>query len=90
MVRQSIRLDLFDFEGRSTCLVEMLMTIYQSTRRHIAEDLNLANILLYEHHESVRGRGNTASLILKLAVIWRLGGQLHTPPALVSGKASVI
>jgi hypothetical protein len=90
MVRQSIRLDLFDSEDRSTRPVETLMTICQSTRRHIAKDLNLANIRLYEHLEGVWGSGNTASLILTLAIIWRLGGQLHTPPALLPGEASVI
>jgi hypothetical protein len=90
MVRQSIRLDLFDSEDRSTYPIETLMTIYQSTRRHIAEDLNLANIRLYERHEGVLGSGSTAPLILTLDITWRLGCQLHAPHALLPEKASVI
>jgi hypothetical protein len=62
------------------------MTICQSTRRHIAEDLNLANIRRYEHHEGVWGSGSTGSLILTVDIIWRLSNQLHAAPALSRGK----
>ena len=87
MARKSLRLDLFDSEDRITCPVETLMTICQSTRRHIAEDLNLANICRYKHHEGVWGSGSTASLILILDVVRRLGGQLHATPALFPGES---
>jgi hypothetical protein len=92
MVRQFFLLDLFDSEDRSTCPVETLMIICQSTRRHIAEDLDLANtrIRRHERHGGVWGSGNTASLIRTIDIIWRLGGQLQAPSALLPGKASVM
>ena len=73
MVRQSFRLNLFDSEDKSTCHIETLMTICQSTQGHIAEDLNLANNNnnnnnnnngRYECHVGVWECGSTASLIL--------------------------
>jgi len=65
MVRQSFFLDLFDSEERSTWPFETLVTICQSTWRHIVEDLNLANNNnnnngRYERHVGVWGSGSTA------------------------------
>jgi len=90
MVRQFFRLDLIDSEDRSTCPVETLTIICQSTRCHIAEDLDLANIRRHERHGGLWGSGNTASLIRTIDIIWRLGGQLQAPSALLPGKASVM